>query len=166
MEVADADIKKILAKPYSIVIRAARQDMTTRIEIMSDVLTDRQKAKMSGMVEYGLRDNGLLEIRRSWFVKYNKPLYYQPKEFHEILRKAKVIIIPLQQKPEFLKALRELLSRLQVPELRVVPVCEHCIRDMKLTVLTKRNAVKVSDTQVLCGTCAKVDLKTDLKSLG
>ncbi|MFW9918519.1 MAG: DUF5814 domain-containing protein [Candidatus Thorarchaeota archaeon] len=166
MEIADADIQKILAKPYSFVIRAGRQEMTTRIDLMQDILLDRQRAKISGMVEYGSKSNGMLEIRRSWFVKYNKPLYYQPKEFHEILRQAKFIIIPRKQKPIFHKELLDLFERLQVPKPKIVPVCEHCLRDNRLTVLTKRNAVKVSDTQVLCGTCAKADLRTDLKSLG
>ena len=166
MEIADADIQRILAKPYSIVIREGRQEMTTRLEIMSDVLLDRQRAKIAGMVEYGHKTSGLLEIRRAWFVKYNKPIYYQPKEFHEILRKAKFIIIPRNQKPIFIDELKDMLSRLQVTKPSIVPVCEHCIRDNRLTVLSKRNAVKVSDTQVLCGSCSKVDLKTDLKSLG
>ncbi|MHA1909044.1 MAG: DEAD/DEAH box helicase, partial [Candidatus Thorarchaeota archaeon] len=166
MEIADSDLQKILAKPYSIVLRTGRQEMTTRIEIMSDVLMDRQRAKVSGMIEYGHKTSGLLEIRRAWFVKYNKPIYYQPKEFNEFLRKAKFIIIPRNQKPVFIDELKDMLSRLQLEKPKVVPVCEHCIRDNRLTVLTKRNAVKVSETQVLCGSCAKVDLKTDLKSLG
>ncbi|MFW9931639.1 MAG: hypothetical protein ACFFDR_03200 [Candidatus Thorarchaeota archaeon] len=42
MEIADADIQKILAKPYSFVIRAGRQEMTTRIDLMQDILLDRQ----------------------------------------------------------------------------------------------------------------------------
>lgn len=166
MEIADADIQKILAKPYSFIIREGRQEMTTRIELMQDVLLDRQRTKLSGIIEFGTKTNGLLEIRRSWFVKYNKPIYYQPKEFHEILRKAKFIIIPRRQKPSFHKDLLDLLDRLQVPTPKVVPVCDHCLRDNRLTVLTRRNAVKVSETQVLCGSCAKDDLRTDLKSLG
>ncbi|MHA1930876.1 MAG: DUF5814 domain-containing protein [Candidatus Thorarchaeota archaeon] len=166
MEIADSDIQKRLAKPYSVVLRAGRQELTTRIEIISDVLRDRQPAQLAGMIEYGYKNNNLLEIRKSWFVKYNKPVYFQQKEFHELLRKAKVIIIPRKQKPEFIDDLKNLLKRLQTIEPRIVPVCEHCIRDNRFTVLTKRNAVKVSATQVLCGTCAKVDLRTDIKSLG
>ncbi len=166
MEIADADIEKTLAKPYSLVIRAGRQEMTSRIEVMQDVLLDRQRAKLSGIIEYGTKSNGLLEIRRSWFIKYNKPIYYQEKEIHEILRKAKFIIIPRKQKPSFQKELLDFFSRLQITGPKVVPVCEHCLRDNRLTVLTKRNAVKVSDTQVLCGSCAKSDLRIDLKSLG
>jgi helicase len=166
LEVADADIQKRLEKPFALVLRSGRQEMTTRIEVISDVLQDRQRASLSGMVEYGYKGNDLLEIRRSWFVKYNKPVYFQPKEFHELLRKAKAILIPRQEKPEFLHELRDLLQRLEVVKPVVVPVCSICMRDSKLTVLTKRNAVRVSDTQILCGTCAKADLKTDLKSMG
>ncbi|MHA1576040.1 MAG: DEAD/DEAH box helicase, partial [Candidatus Thorarchaeota archaeon] len=166
MEIVDAGIQKLLAKPYSLILRAGRQEMTTRVEVISDVLRDRQPSQMSGMVEYGNRSNGLLELVRSWFVKYNKPVYFQPKEFHEIIRKAKSILIPRKQKPAFIEDLKDLLNRIQAPEPNIIPMCEHCIRDHKFTVLTKRNAVKVSDTQVLCSTCAKVDLKIDLKSLG
>ncbi len=166
MEIADADIQKILTKPYSIVVRVGRQEMTTRIEIMSDVLRDRQRAKISGLIEYGFKTSGLLEIRRAWFVKYNKPIYFQPKEFHEILRKAKFIIIPRKQKPSFVAEIKDMFARLQFQTPKIVPVCDHCIRDNRLTILTKRNAVKVSENQVLCGSCAKGDLRTDLKSLG
>ncbi len=166
MEIADADVQKILTKPYSLVLRAGRQEMTARTEVMQDVLLDRQRAKLSGMIEFGRRSNGLLEIRRSWFIKYNKPIYYQPKEFHEILRKAKFIIIPRNQKPSFHKDMIDMLARLQVAKPKTVPVCDHCIRDNRLTVLTRKNAVKVSETQVLCASCAKADLRTDLKSLG
>ena len=166
MEVADADIQKQLAKPYTIVFRAGRQDLTTRVEVFSDVLLDRQRARLSGMVEYGHRTSDLLEIRRAWFVKYNKPVYYQPKEFHQFLRKAKNIIIPRKQKPTFTDELKDLLRRLQTVEPRVVPVCEGCMRKEQLTILTRRNAVKVTDDHVACITCAKVDFRTDMKSLG
>ncbi|MHA1903577.1 MAG: DUF5814 domain-containing protein [Candidatus Thorarchaeota archaeon] len=166
MEVADADIQKRLSKSYTIVLREGRQEMTTNVEVYSDVLRDRQRSQLSGMIEYGYRPNGLLEILRSWFVKYNKPVYYQPKEYHEILKKSKSIIIPRKQKPSFLKDLRNLLERIEAIKPNVVPLCEHCIREDRLTVLSKRNAVKVSDTQVLCNSCAKTDLQTDLKSMG
>jgi helicase len=166
LEVADADIQKRLAKPYAIVLREGRQDLSTRIEIVSDVLRDRQRAQLSGMIEYGRKTSGLLEIRRFWFVKYNKPVYYQEKEAHEIIRKAKSIIIPKNQAPSFLDDLKDFLERLQAESPHVVTVCKTCIRDNKLTVLTRRNAVKVSDTEVSCITCARSDLRTDLKSIG
>ncbi|MCK5302083.1 MAG: DEAD/DEAH box helicase [Candidatus Thorarchaeota archaeon] len=166
MEVADADIQRQLAKPYTIVFRAGRQDLTTRVEVFSDVLLDRQRARLSGMVEYGHRTSGLLEIRRAWFVKYNKPVYYQPKEFHQFLRKAKNIIIPRKEKPTFTNELKDLLRRLQTVEPRVVPVCEGCMRKEQLTILTRRNAIKVTDDHVACITCARVDFRTDMKSLG
>ncbi|MEE8182407.1 MAG: DEAD/DEAH box helicase, partial [Candidatus Thorarchaeota archaeon] len=166
MEVANADIKRQLAKPYTIVFRAGRQDLTTRVEVFSDVLLDRQRARLSGMVEYGHRTSDILEIRRAWFVKYNKPVYYQPKEFHQILRKAKNIIIPRKQKPAFISELKDLLRRLQTVEPRVVPVCEGCLRKEQLTILTRRNAIKVTDDHVACITCARVDFRTDMKSLG
>lgn len=166
MEVADADVKRILAKPYSLVIRQSRQEMATRIEVFSDVLRDRQRSKLSGMVEWGHRQDGLLEIRRSWFVKYNKPVYYQPKEFHDMLRNSKHILIPRQEKPPFVDDLDSFLERIQAPSPRVVPFCMNCLRADRLTVLTRRNAVKVSKNQVLCSTCAQADLKTELKSLG
>ena len=88
MEVVDSDIQRILKKPYTAVLRKAKQEMSTRIEIFSDILRDRQRVKLSGNVEYGYKTSGLLEIRRAWFVKYNKPIYYQPKEFHDFLRNA------------------------------------------------------------------------------
>ncbi|MCK4484682.1 MAG: hypothetical protein KAU89_07640, partial [Candidatus Thorarchaeota archaeon] len=166
MEVADADIQRQLAKPYTIVFLAGRQDLTTRVEVFSDVLRDRQRARLSGMVEYGHRTSNLLEIRRAWFVKYNKPVYYQPKEFHQFLRKAKNIIIPRKQKPTFIDELKDLLQRLQTVEPRVVPVCEGCLRNKQLTILTRRNAIKVTDDQVACITCARVDFRTDMKSFG
>ncbi|MFW9967376.1 MAG: DEAD/DEAH box helicase, partial [Candidatus Thorarchaeota archaeon] len=166
MEVADADIQKQLAKPYTILFRAGKQDMTTRAEVFSDVLLDRQRAKFAGMVEYGYKESSLLEIRRFWFIKYNKPIYYQPKEAHEIIRKSKNIIIPQSQKPAFMKDLTNLLKRLNAPKVRIIPICESCVRDNRLTVLTRRNAVKVSETEVSCVTCARIDLRTDLKSMG
>ncbi|MFW9845680.1 MAG: DUF5814 domain-containing protein [Candidatus Thorarchaeota archaeon] len=166
MEVADADIQKQLAKPYTLVFRAGRQDMATRVEVFSDVLMDRQRAKLSGMVEYGYKQSGLLEIRRFWFVKYNKPVYYQPKEAHEVLRNAKNIIVPRSQKPEFMKDLVDLFGRLGTQKSRTVPTCESCTRDGRLTILSRRNAVKTSETEVSCITCARVDLRTDIKSMG
>jgi helicase len=166
LEVADADIQKQLAKPYTILFRAGKQDMATRVEVFSDVLLDRQRAKLAGMIEYGYKQSDLLEIRRFWFVKYNKPVYYQPKEAHEIIRKAKNIIVPRSQKPAFTKDLTDLVKRLNAPKLRIIPVCESCVRDNRLTVLTRRNAVKVSETEVSCTTCARTDLRIDLKSMG
>lgn len=166
MEIADADIQKRLAKPYAIVLRPGRQDFSTRIDIFSDVLRDRQRSMLGGMVEYGHRESGLLEIRRFWFVKYNKQIFITQKEAHEILRKAKHIIIPREQKPEFLKDLLDLLSRLKTQKPRIVPTCQHCLREDRLSVLTRRNAVKISENQVTCTTCAQSDLKTELKTLG
>jgi helicase len=118
------------------------------------------------MIEYGYRGDGLLEIRRSWFVKYNKPVYYQSGEFHDILRKAKYIIVPKEQSPDFTDSLKELLNRIDATKPRLVTVCPNCMRDWRLTVLSKRNAVKISPHQVLCGACAKSELRTDLKAMG
>jgi len=166
VEVAHADIQKRLRKPYGIVLRDSRQELATLVEIFQDVLMDRQRARLRGMVEYGHRGDGLLEIRRSWFVKYNKPVYYQPNEFHDILRKAKYIVVPKEQSPDFIDSLKELLDRINATEPRVVTVCPNCMRDRRLTVLSKRNAVKISPHQVLCGACAKTELRTDLKAMG
>ena len=166
MEIADADIQKRLNKPYTIVFRTGRQPLTTRVDVFSDVLRDRQRSLLGGLVEYGHKKSGLLEIKRFWFTKYNKPVYYQPKEAHEILRKAKNIIIPREQKPDFLKDLKDLLSRLKTQKPRIVPTCQHCLREDRLTVLTRRNAVKITEDQVTCTSCAQGDLKVELKSLG
>lgn len=167
MEVADADIQKRLSKPYALVLRDGRQDLTARVDVYSDVLRDRQRTLFSGMIEYGRKSAGeMLEIRRFWFVRYNKPVYYQPKEAHEILRKARSIIIPREQRPPFEKELKEFLSRIQAPSPNVVPTCQHCMREDRLTVLTRRNAVKVSQKQVTCLACAQGDLKTELKTMG
>jgi helicase len=166
LEIADADIQKRLAKPYTVVIRASKQDLATRVDIFSDVLRDRQRSMLGGMIEFGHRQSGLLEIKRFWFVKYNKPVYYQQKEAHEILRKAIHIIIPKEQKPEFSKDIKDLLKRLNTKAPRVVPTCQHCLREDRLSILTKRNAVKITENQVTCTTCAKSDLKTELKTLG
>jgi len=121
---------------------------------------------LTGMIEYGRKQSGLLEIRRFWFVKYNKPVYYQEKEAHDIVRKAKHIIIPKEQKPPFLKDLKDLFSRLNAQRPRVVPTCQHCLRDDRLTVLTKRNAVKITVDQVTCTSCGQGDLRLELKSMG
>jgi helicase len=118
------------------------------------------------MVEYGHRQSGLLEIRRFWFVKYNKPLYFQPKEAHDIIRKAKHIIIPREQKPDFINDLKDLLSRLKTQEPRVIPTCQHCLRDDRLTILTKRNAVKITEDKVTCTSCGQGDLRLELKTMG
>ena len=120
MEIVDAGIQKLLAKPYSLILRAGRQEMTTRVEVISDVLRDRQPSQMSGMIEYGHRSTGILELVRSWFVKYNKPVYYQPKEFHEIIRKARSILIPRKQKPSFIEDLKEFLKRIQATEPNII----------------------------------------------
>ncbi|MHA1948522.1 MAG: DUF5814 domain-containing protein [Candidatus Thorarchaeota archaeon] len=166
MEIADADIQKRLAKPYTVVMRAGRQDFTVRIDIFSDVLRDRQRSMLSGLIEFGHRQSGLLEIKRFWFVKYNRPVYFQPKEAHEIIRKAIHIIIPREQKPEFIKDLKDLLTRVKAQKPRIVPTCQHCLREDKLSILTKRNVVKIAENQVTCTTCAQSDLKTELKTLG
>ncbi|MFW9974685.1 MAG: DUF5814 domain-containing protein [Candidatus Thorarchaeota archaeon] len=166
MEIADADIQKRLEKPYTLIFRAGRQELTTRVDIFSDVLRDRQRSMLNGMVEYGYRESGLLEIKRFWFVKYNKPVYYQPKETHDIIRKAKTIIIPREQRPDFLKDLENLLIRLEAQKPRVVPTCQHCLRDDRLTILTKRNAVKITQKQVVCSNCGQADLRIELKNLG
>jgi helicase len=166
LEIADADIQKRLKKPYTIVIRAGKQELTTRVDIFSDVLRDRQRSILGGMVEYGYRESGLLEIKRFWFVKYNKPVYYQPKETHEILRKAKNIIIPQEQKPDFIQNLKDLLSRLKTQDPIIVPTCQHCLRDDRLTILTKRNAVKITEFQVTCTSCGQGDLRLELKTMG
>ncbi|MFW9981815.1 MAG: DEAD/DEAH box helicase, partial [Candidatus Thorarchaeota archaeon] len=166
MEIADADIQKRLTKPYTLVIRESKQDLSVRIDIFSDVLRDRQRSMLGGLIEFGYRQSGLLEIKRFWFVKYNKPIYYQQKEAHEILRKAIHIIIPREQKLDFLKDLKGLLSRLKTQEPRIVPTCQHCLREDKLSILTKRNAVKITEKQVVCTICGQSDLKTELKTLG
>ena len=167
MEVANADIQKRLRKPYTIVLREGRQELTTRIDVFSDVLRDRQRSLLGGMIEFGRRDNDLLEIKRFWFVKYNKPVYmFVPKEAHEIIRKAKHIIIPKEQQPPFLKDLRDLLTRLKAPKPRVIPTCQYCLRDDRLTILTKRNAVKITEDQVACTSCSQGDLRLELKTLG
>ncbi|MCK4565822.1 MAG: hypothetical protein KAU48_00795, partial [Candidatus Thorarchaeota archaeon] len=70
MEVATADIQKRLVKPYTVVLRSSKQELTTRIDIYSDVLRDGQRSNLGGMIEFGYRPSGLLEIRRFWFVKY------------------------------------------------------------------------------------------------
>jgi helicase len=166
LEVADADVQKQLSRPYVLVLRSAKQEMATRVDVFSDELRDRQRALLSGMVEYGHRTSGILEIKRFWFVKYNKPIYYQPKEAHEILRKARGIIIPKEQIPGFLAELKDFLKRIESPETRVVPTCQHCLRDDRLTILTRRNAVKLTAEQVVCLSCGQLDLKTELKTLG
>jgi helicase len=107
----------------------------------------------------------MLEIKRFWFIKYNKPIYYQPKEAHEIFRKAKGIIIPKEQTPDVLVDLRDFLKRVNAPDPRVVSTCQHCLREDKLTVLTRRNAVKLTMDQVTCLSCGQTDLKTELKTL-
>ncbi|MFX1578569.1 MAG: DUF5814 domain-containing protein [Promethearchaeota archaeon] len=166
MEIADADIQKRLKKPYTLVFRDVKQELTSKVDVFSDVLRDRQRSLLSGMVEYGHKQSGLLEIRRFWFVKYNKPIFYQEKEAHDIIRKAKHIIIPKEQKPPFLKDLKDLLSRLKAVKPRVVPTCQHCLRDDRLTVLTRRNAVKITENQVTCTSCGQGDLRLELKSMG
>ena len=166
MEVVDPEIQKRLSEPYTILLRNARQEMATLVEVFSEALLDRQRAYFSGMVEYGYRAPELLEIRRAWFIRYNKPVYFQEKEFHEILRKAENIIIPSRETPSFIEDLRNFLSRLQAVRPRVVPVCLSCLREDRLTVLSRRNAVKVSDNQVSCISCAQGDLRTDLKNMG
>ena len=166
MEIADADIQKRLSKSYAIVLRATKQELSVRIDIFSDVLRDRQRSTLGGMIEFGYRESGLLEIKRFYFIKYNKPVYYQQKEAHDILRKAKGIIIPREQKPEFSKDLKDLLKRLETKEPRIVPTCQHCLREDRLTILTKRNAVKLTANQVTCLSCGQTDLKTELRTLG
>ncbi|MBD3407649.1 MAG: DEAD/DEAH box helicase [Candidatus Lokiarchaeota archaeon] len=166
MEVADADIQRRLAKPYSLVLRDARQEMSATIELFSDVLRDRQRRYLGGMIEFGRKGNGLLEVRRMWFVKYNKPVYFQPKEVHQILRKAKHILVPKKHKPPFMRDLQDFLKRMQARKARVIPVCESCIRNDRLTILSKRNVVKVSTNEVACLSCARSDMHIDLKSIG
>ena len=166
-EIADADIQKRLAKPYAAVLRSSKQEHTLRVDIFSDVLRDRQRSNLGGMIEFGYRQSGLLEIKRFWFVKYNKPVYmHVPKEANDILRKAKSIIVPREQKPDNLKDIKIYLAGIQTVEPRVVPTCQHCLREDRLTVLTKRNAVKITVDQVACTSCAQSDLKTELKTLG
>jgi helicase len=165
LEIADADVQKRLSKSYILVIRSAKQENTARVDVFSDELRDRQRSLLGGIVEFGYRTSGMLEIKRFWFIKYNKPIYYQPKEAHEIFRKAKGIIIPKEQTPDVLVDLRDFLKRVNAPDPRVVSTCQHCLREDKLTVLTRRNAVKLTMDQVTCLSCGQTDLKTELKTL-
>lgn len=166
MEVADAEIQKRLSEPYTILLRRARQEMATLVGVFSEVLSDRQRASLTGMIEYGYRSPQLLEIKRAWFIKYNKPVYLQEKEFHEVLRKATSILIPSREAPPFVDELRDFLSRIQAIRPKVVPICPSCSREDRLTVLSRRNAVKVSENQVSCISCGQSDLKTELKNMG
>ncbi len=167
MEVATADIQKRLVKPYTVVLRSSKQELTTRIDVYSDVLRDGQRSNLGGMIEFGYRPSGLLEIRRFWFVKYNKPVFmHVPKEANDILRKAKNIIIPREQQPDFIQNLKTYLAGIQTQEPRTVPTCQHCLREDRLTVLTRRNAVKISTDQVACLSCGQSDLKAELRTLG
>ncbi|RDE12333.1 MAG: RNA helicase [Candidatus Thorarchaeota archaeon] len=166
VEVVDAEIKKRLSEPYVLLLRRARQEMATLVGVFSEVLSDRQRASLTGMVEYGYRAAGLLEIKRAYFIRYNKPVYFQEREFHEILRKANNILIPGKEVPSFIEDLRTFLARIQTARPRIVPVCPTCLRDDRLTVLSRRNAVKVSESQVSCISCAQSDLKTELKNMG
>ncbi len=166
-EIANADIQKRLAKPYAIVIRSSKQELTVRVDIYSDVLRDRQRSNLSGMIEFGYRSSGLLEIKRFWFVKYNKPVFmHVPKEANSILRNAKSIIIPRKLQPDFLKDIKKYLAGIQTQVPRIVPTCQHCFREDRLTVLSRRNAVKITADQVVCTSCGQSDLKHELKTLG
>jgi len=166
-EIADADIQKRLVKPYAVVLRSSKQELTVRVDIYSDVLRDRQRSNLGGMIEFGYRSSGLLEIKRFWFVKYNKPVFmHVPKEANSILRKAKSIIVPRELQPDFLKDMKKYFAGIQTQVPRVVPTCQHCFREDRLTILTRRNAVKVSADQVVCTSCGQSDLKTELKTLG
>ncbi len=149
-----------------LVFRAVKQELSARVEVFSSELEERQRVQLTGMVEFGHRPDRLLEIRRSWFVRYNRPIYYQPKEFHNILRSARRIIIPTKEQPPFMKDLRALFERLQVQETMVLPVCSHCIRQDRLTILNRDNAVRLTETAVACLTCAQAELRADIKSLG
>ncbi|MBD3158928.1 MAG: DEAD/DEAH box helicase, partial [Candidatus Lokiarchaeota archaeon] len=148
------------------VLRETKQEWTLRVEIFSDVLRDRQLASFAGRIEFGHKQSGLLEIRKSWFVKYNKPVYIRPKNFRDILRKAEHIILPRQQEPSFVSQLEDYLDRIQAPAPKTVPVCENCLREKRLTILSRRNAVKTSAEQVMCLACAGKELKLDISSLG
>ncbi|MHA2322546.1 MAG: DUF5814 domain-containing protein, partial [Candidatus Thorarchaeota archaeon] len=44
--------------------------------------------------------------------------------------------------------------------------CQHCLRDDRLTILTRRNVVKITEDKVTCTNCAQGDLKIELKTLG
>ncbi len=166
MEVVDADIQRVFSRPYMLMFRAVKQELSARVEVFSDELHDRQRTQLTGMTEFGRRPDGLLEIRRVWFVKYNRPVYYQPKEFHDILRAAKRVIIPTREQPPFMKELRSLFERLQVKDVMTLPICGHCIRQDRLTVLNRENAVRLTDTTVACISCAQAELRADIKSHG
>ncbi len=148
-------------------MRSSKQELTVRIDVFSDVLRDRQRSNLGGMIEFGYRQSGLLEIKRFWFVKYNKPVYmHVPKEANTILRKAKNIIIPKEQQPDFLKELKKYLAGIESQKPRIVPTCQHCLREERLTILSRRNVVKITADQVTCLSCGQADLKTELKTLG
>jgi len=119
------------------------------------------------MIEFGYRSSGLLEIKRFWFVKYNKPVFmHVPKEANSILRNAKSIIVPRKLQPDFLKDIKKYLAGIQAQVPRIVPTCQHCFREDRLTVLSRRNAVKITADQVVCTSCGQSDLKHELKTLG
>jgi helicase len=164
LEVAFTDIQRRLTKPYSILIRDAKQEEATWIGLYPASLRDRRHSDLSGVIEWGITRSGLLEILRSWFIKYNKPVYFQPKEFREILKNAKHIIIPKGHEPKYLDSLREFFERFQMDDPLIVPLCEHCLSENRLTILSRKNAVKISDKQVQCLTCARLDLRTELRS--
>ena len=166
MEVALNDIQRRLTNPYSILIRESKQEDATWIGLYPADLKDRRHSDLSGSIEWGKKQSGLMEILRAWFVKYNKPVYFQPKEFREILKNAKHIIFPKGHEPTYLNDLRDFFRRFQIDEPLIVLLCEHCVSENRLTILSRKNAVKISDTQVSCLTCARQDLRTELRSHG
>ncbi len=166
LEVADSEIRRRLSRPYLLVIRSAKQELATRVDMYPDKLQGRQRAYLNGLIEWGVRGNGLLEIRRAYFIKYNKPVYFQEREFKDVLRNAKLIIVPTRQKPDFLSKIKDYLKRNSASVPKVLPVCDSCLRENRLTILTKKNAVKLSETHIACITCAQAELKMDLATLG
>ena len=141
MEVAFNDIKKRLATPYSLLIRDSKQEDATWIGLYHANLRDRRHSDLSGIVEWGRKQSGLMEILRAWFIKYNKPVYFQPKEFREILKNAEHIIIPKGHEPTLLESLREFFKRFQIDDPLIVPLCDHCLSENRLTILSRKNAV-------------------------
>ena len=158
MEVAFNDIQRRFSSPFSLLIRSSKQEDATWIGLYPADLRDRRHSDLSGIVEWGKKQSGIMEIRRAWFIKYNKPVYFQPKEFREILKKSEHLIIPKGHEPEFLESLRDYFKRFQMSDPLIVPLCEHCLSENRLTILSRKNAIKISDTQVLCLSCAAMGM--------
>ncbi|MEM2143088.1 MAG: hypothetical protein QXQ81_07530 [Candidatus Thorarchaeota archaeon] len=115
MESTDNVLTERLSRPFALLLRGTKREMVIRMDLLGERLLDRQRIESTGTIEFGLRPSGALEILRAWFLRGNRPVYFQPKEFNTILKNARSILVPQSETPSIMARLEDFLRSHEAP---------------------------------------------------